>query len=130
MTVLLTYSFLRYPAATYGNPFVYSAGILVWFFIVTVPIATAAGILLGLTSAVSVRVTGLWATPPRRWRWVRYVGLLLLAYGVLIAAVALLAPTAVQPVTSYAVRAALIAVGSCLYLRWGERRWLRGSAAP
>lgn len=130
MTVLLTYSFLRYPAATLGNPLVYNAGVLVWFLIVTVPIATAVGVLLGLASAVSVRVTGLWKTPARRWRWMRYLGPLLVAYAVVIATVAVLAPTAVQPVTSYAGRAALIAVASCFYLRWQERRWLRGWAAP
>lgn len=126
---LIVESFLRYPAATYGNPVVFSAGILAWFLVVTVPIAAAVGVLLGLASAVSVRVTGLWATPPRGWRWARYLGLLLLTYAVVVAAVAVLAPTAVQPVTSYGVRAALIAVGSCGYLRWQERRWLQAPAA-
>lgn len=92
------------------------------------PIASAVGLTLGLTSAACARVTKVWAPRHRRGRWVRYLGSLIAAYAVVVAAVHVLAPTATQPVTLYAFGAALLAVGSCFLLAWFERRRDRAPA--
>ncbi|WP_110854000.1 hypothetical protein [Georgenia satyanarayanai] len=105
------------------------AGSIALGWIISVPIATAVGIALGLASAMSARVTKLWALRHRRGRWARYLGGLIAAYAVVVAAVYVLAPTATQAVTFYAVWAALLAGGSCLLLARIERRRDR-QAAP
>lgn len=98
------------------------AGSIALGWIISVPIATAVGLALGLASAACARVTKLWALRHRRGRWVRYLGSLIAAYAAVVAAVHVLAPTATQPVTLYAFGAALLAVGSCFLLAWIERR--------
>ncbi len=98
------------------------AGSIVLGWIISVPIAVAVGLALGLASAVCVRVAKLWAHEHRRGQWARYLGILIAAYAVVVVAVHVLAPTATQSVVSYAVWAALLAAGSCLFLAWIERR--------
>lgn len=97
------------------------AGAIALGWIIYVPIATAVGLALGLASAVCARVTKPWALHRGRGRWTRYLGILIAAYAAVVAAVHSLAPTATQPVTSYVVWAALLAVGSCFLLARIER---------